>query len=312
MNIKHLKCFIQLYETRSFSQTGELLHITQPAVTHQIKKLEEELGVKLFIRDKHNVELTSATIPFYTDVKDILTRLNIAIAKATDYDKQFSSNLSISYDNSPLENLLLPAILEKYQALEKNIYLHLKTANYRERKNELLSKKTDIIFTVKDNIETSDGIIYKELYQSKMFYVTTLHDTLSRKKIIDIANIQKKPLILLNPIQCPMEMSQIQSKIQTLLPDSIVYYSDSAAIAYVMIKSRIGAAIMPEFICPIDKELIKIPINLPDYISYGIAYLKENYSPKLSHLIDIIQLTFAKSGDIIRASSGSADARRTD
>jgi len=295
MNIKQLKCFIQLYETRSFSQTGELLNITQPAVTHQIKNLEEELGVKLFIRDKHNVELSPAAISFYTDVKDILTRLNIAIAKATNYDKEFSSNLSIGYDNSPLENYLLPAILENYQAIEKNIYIHLKTSDYRKRKNELLSKKTDIIFTVKDNIETSNGVIYKELYQSKMFYVTTINDRLSRKKIIDLSDIENNPLILLNPVKCPVEMSRIQSKIQDLLPKSIVYYSDSAAIAYVMIKSKIGIAIMPDFICPRDNELIKIPVNIPDFISYGIAYLKENSSSKLYNLINIIKIIFSKN-----------------
>jgi len=300
MNINQLKCFIQLYETRNFSQTGELLHITQPAVTHQIKKLENELGVKLFIRDKHNVELSSAAISFYTDVKDILTRLNIAIAKATNYDKEFSSNLSISYDNSPLENNLLPAILQQYQAVEKNVHIHLKTADYRERKNELLTRKTDVIFTVKDNIETCEGVIYQELYQSRLYCVMTMSDNLAGKKSIDLVDIAHRPLILLNPIKCPAEMSRTQMTIQDLLPDSIVYYSDSAAITYVMIKSKIGIAIMPHFICPIDSQLIRIPVNIPDVISYGIAYLNENSSQKLSTLIDIIKITFSPKNEPVQ------------
>lgn len=295
MNIKQLKCFIQLYETRSFSQTAELLNITQPAVTYQIKSLEEELGVKMFIRDKHSVELTPATISFYTDVKDILTRLNIAIAKATDYDKEFFSSLSISYDNSPLENYLLPSIFHEFKILEENTYLHIKTSDYRERKNELLSRKTDLIFTVKDNIETSEGVVYKELYQSKMFYVATINDRFSGKEVVELSDIGNRPLILLNPIKCPMEMSRIQSRIQDALPESIVYYSDSAAITYIMIKSNAGVAIMPGFICPMDEGLISIPVNIPDAISYGIAYLKENSSPRLKSLINIIQMNFSKN-----------------
>ncbi|AUG99988.1 LysR family transcriptional regulator [Pectobacteriaceae bacterium CE70] len=294
MNIKQLKCFIQLYETRSFSQTGELLHITQPAVTHQIKKLEDELGIKLFIRDKHNVELSSAAVSFYTDVKDVLIRLNIAIAKATNYDKEFSSNLSIGYDNSPLENNLLPMILEEYQKIEKNVHIHLKTSDYIERKNELLTRKTDIIFTVKDNMEACNEVIYKELYQNRLYCVMAINDKLSRKKTIDLSDIKERPLILLNPIKCPVEMLRIQSKIQNLQPNAIVYYSDSAAITYVMIKSKIGIAIMPHFICPMDKELISIPLNIPDFISYGIAYLKENSSQQLSNLVDITQDIFLK------------------
>lgn len=60
MNNNDLKYFCVLAETLHFGKAAQILHITQPPLTRTIKKLEEELGVQLFIRDQRNVRLTPA------------------------------------------------------------------------------------------------------------------------------------------------------------------------------------------------------------------------------------------------------------
>ncbi len=58
MNTFQLKCFLTVTETLNFARAAQLLNITQPAVTHQIRSLENELNVRLFKRTTRNVELT--------------------------------------------------------------------------------------------------------------------------------------------------------------------------------------------------------------------------------------------------------------
>ena len=58
MNTFQLTCFMTVAETLNFARAAERLNITQPAVTHQIRSLEEELEVKLFKRTTRLVELT--------------------------------------------------------------------------------------------------------------------------------------------------------------------------------------------------------------------------------------------------------------
>lgn len=65
MDISHLKTFLEVYQTRHFSKSAEKLFITQSAVSARIKLLEENLGVKLFTREKRKVEPTSAAHRFY-------------------------------------------------------------------------------------------------------------------------------------------------------------------------------------------------------------------------------------------------------
>lgn len=54
MNINKLKIFINVADAASITRAAEALHITQPAVSKAVKKLEDDLGVPLFFRDKRN------------------------------------------------------------------------------------------------------------------------------------------------------------------------------------------------------------------------------------------------------------------
>ena len=58
MNTQQLETFVQVAENLNFARAASILHITQPAVTHQIVSLEGELDAKLFIRTTRSVKLT--------------------------------------------------------------------------------------------------------------------------------------------------------------------------------------------------------------------------------------------------------------
>ena len=65
MNIEYLKSFIIVTEQKSYSKAADLLFVTQPALTKQIKRLEEEIGCKLFARNTRNMELTESGEIFF-------------------------------------------------------------------------------------------------------------------------------------------------------------------------------------------------------------------------------------------------------
>ena len=292
MNQKQLECFIQLAENLNFCETAELLYITQPAVTYQIKTLEEELQLKLFIRNKRLVELTPAGLSFYNDVKDILTQMNIAVSKARNYAVAFKLNLSIGYEGHLLEMNVLPQILKKYQMKMTHVHLYLKNANQIERKNSLLSNKFDLILTVKDSVKNSSEILFTPLLQSRFVCVMLSSHKLAHNTLISIDNLQNEALILLDPIRCPIEMAKVQESIQLLCPNATRYYSDSSSITYTMIQGGLGIAVMPRFVCPADSDLTIVPLDIPDRVTYGIAILKSNKRIEVTKFIAIIENVF--------------------
>ena len=72
MNTIQLECFAAVAEHLNFSKASRVLKITQPAVSHQIQTLEEELEVKLFSRTSKSVSLTQEGLLFLADAQLIL------------------------------------------------------------------------------------------------------------------------------------------------------------------------------------------------------------------------------------------------
>ena len=88
MNTVQLECFLSVAEHLNFSKASRELKITQPAVSHQIQALEEELEVKLFSRTSKSVSLTPEGILFLSDAKLILRTAHVRQRSASGMHEQ--------------------------------------------------------------------------------------------------------------------------------------------------------------------------------------------------------------------------------
>jgi DNA-binding transcriptional LysR family regulator len=78
VELRHLRYFVAVAEELHFSRAAERLHIAQPAVSEQVRKLETELGVQLFDRTQRNVGLTDAGAALLTHAYRVLRQLEAA------------------------------------------------------------------------------------------------------------------------------------------------------------------------------------------------------------------------------------------
>ena len=81
MDTKWLEDFVSLAETRSFSRSAQLRHVTQPAFSRRIQSLEAWAGVHLVDRSSYPTQLTLAGTLFYAQALDILRSLQITRAQ---------------------------------------------------------------------------------------------------------------------------------------------------------------------------------------------------------------------------------------
>ncbi len=284
MYTRQLETFVSLAKTLSYATTAKAMYISQPAVTQQIAKLEQELGVRLFVRDTRKVALTAAGSVFYEDCRDILSRLNNAKARAKNYARQFQSALRVGCgSNAAIEHL--DKLLRLYRHRMPDVHPYVLHGDPVTMLSRLFRKELDVAFGVNAARAIPADAAFQKLLDGRFVCVMPPDAPLARRDRVTIDDLEGQSLIFLEEENCPPEMREVQDRIALRAPDSIVYYSGSALVSATMIKAGIGMAVMPDFACPeLDGVCIK-PMEEFGTVAYGLFWGKRSDSAQIREFV---------------------------
>ena len=125
MELRQIRSFLSIAETLHFGRTAEMIHLSQPALSLQIRALENEIGVRLFERNRRKTALTAAGIAFREEATGALLRLDQAVHKAKLAASGKLGSLRIGFV-STAGNEIVPAIIRQFRELnaEVEFFLH--------------------------------------------------------------------------------------------------------------------------------------------------------------------------------------------
>lgn len=112
MNITSLRYFLSAAELSSFTKAAKKHYVAQTAVSQQIAKLEQQLGVKLFIRENNRVVLTGAGQVFYENMERIIQEYDLAIQKVNRFGQEEKKVITVGYTQQRELQLLTEVIRE--------------------------------------------------------------------------------------------------------------------------------------------------------------------------------------------------------
>jgi DNA-binding transcriptional LysR family regulator len=120
MELRHLRYFVAVAEELHFSRAAQRLHVAQPAVSEQVRKLEEELGVRLLNRTKRTVSLTEAGAALLGEARRVLQQVEVARLATQEARDRTATRLRIGYLPATLP-AIVPKALQRLAASMKDI-----------------------------------------------------------------------------------------------------------------------------------------------------------------------------------------------
>lgn len=142
-SIKHIRAFIMVADLKSFTNAAEALFMTQPAVSCQIKSLEENIGIPLFERNDKRIELTDAGKVFYREAKEIMIAYQRAWEVMDEFKGLKRGNLALGASTIPGE-YVMPRYIGAFRRKYPGITISLTVQDTGSVLDLLLERKIDL------------------------------------------------------------------------------------------------------------------------------------------------------------------------
>lgn len=162
MDLKQIRYFIAVAETRNFTRASERLHIAQPPLSRQIQLLEQELGVQLLKRNSRPLRLSEAGRVFYEQAIQLLHRVEQLKSATTQVAYGQKQTLSIGFVASTLYGGL-PGLVRKLRQYHPDLDIQLVELSSVQQITALKSGRIDIGFgRVRNNDHSVSRIVLRE------------------------------------------------------------------------------------------------------------------------------------------------------
>jgi len=145
MELRHLRYFVAVVRESSFTRAAEKLRVAQPALSRQIRQLEDEMGVRLLERTRRGVALTDAGAAFLEEAQAILAQSERAIRIAQKMDQGDAGQLELGYVWG-LFHSLAPGAIGRFREILPAVPVHLFDLSATEQAEALLADQLDAGF----------------------------------------------------------------------------------------------------------------------------------------------------------------------
>jgi DNA-binding transcriptional LysR family regulator len=244
MDTQTLKNFITLAETLHFTKASGQVLMAQPALSRQIKQLEESIGVELFKRNKRNVALTKSGIYFKRAAEQTLNQLNYAIERARLIQNGEVGEIRIGYTHSVVQTIL-PKIIKKIQSEFPGIKTILREMNNTDQYRDLENQKLDIGFVTNPIVpESLKSIIF---FEDIFVLVLPENHRLLKKKFKSLSAFSNEHFILPHRIDGSDYVHTVESICLDagFLPNT-VHHTASVSSALKLVEAGLGITIEPK------------------------------------------------------------------
>ena len=244
IDLKHLRAVKMIHEAGGLARAADLLHLTQSALSHQIKGLEDQVGVDLFVRRTKPLKLSAAGMRILKLADKVLPEIAAAEEEFRGLQTGKTGRLHIAIECHACFEWLFP-VLEAFRKAWPDVDVDIRPGLAFEAMPALMREEVDLV--VSSDPDELDGITFAPLFDYEAVFVASSAHPLSEKLHVEAEDFRDEMLITY-----PVERSRLDVFSQLLMPAKVepraVRQVELTAVILLLVASNRGVAVLPDWV----------------------------------------------------------------
>jgi LysR family hydrogen peroxide-inducible transcriptional activator len=284
MNLRDLKYIVEVAREKNFARASAKVFVSQPALSMQIKKLEETLGVEIFERDKQNFLITPVGAEIIKKAEIILQESEEIKMIAKNSKDQHKGEIRIGAFPT-VASYFLPNFIKNIHKKFPHLKIFLIEAKSDELITKLKSGELDLCLLAMPIAD--DNLIGEKIFSEKFLLATPKGHPFSKKSKIQIKELRKQELMLLEDGHCMRDQAlEICSMVKAF--ENQDFRATSLETLRQMVANGTGITLIPEIAVRSDDKIAYVKIFNAPFRTIGIYYRKSSVQKNL--IKEIIKL----------------------
>jgi DNA-binding transcriptional LysR family regulator len=309
MELRHLRYFVAVAEELHFGRAARRLHISQPPLSSQIRDLERELHVELFVRSHHQVELTDAGRVLLVRARDLLHRADDLAAEAASVARGASGLVSVGY-TTPAAYVLLPRWLELIKQRLPQVDVRLIELASPAQPRALEERRIDLGLACLP--VPTQGMLARPLSTERITVAIPARHELSKRSKLRLADLRGVTQVVLrdSPEQgwaqaCADELTRAK----VVAP--VAAEADTKLALLGLVAAQLGVAVISSSLATLERPgvVFRAVIDAKTKLALGALY-RPTLSPLVSELIELA-VTAGQPGEAGDRRARARQARAT-
>ena len=243
MELQQLRYFCAIADTGSFTRAAQQTHVSQPSLSQQIRKLEDELGARLFDRLGRAVQLTELGRSFLPRARAILRDLEAARSDVVERKMSISGPISVGVIPT-IAPYFLPPILAAFSRKFPEVRVTVAEEITPLLLERLRAGTMDVAIVALPLQARSHDFQTFPLTVEKLYAVLPKHHALAKRRAVSLEMLQDDPFLLLRDGHCFRETAVAACKRARLNP-KIIFESGQFSSILSMVSTGLGVSIVP-------------------------------------------------------------------
>lgn len=291
MDVIQLRAFVEIARLGSFSRAALALGLTQPAVSRQLKQLEEELGLTLVDREQRPVAVTPTGKDFLSCAETVVKQLEAAIQRLSTTHATLAGSVAIAASTIPGE-FLVPGILARFSARFPRVSHSLLIADSARVAEELLGQRAEVGFLGAAISQPRLHLI--PLVEDEIVLVVPADHPFARKRVIVLSDLEGQPFVERGEGSGTLgSLRRILAQHGLSLPQhTVAWLAGTSQIQLAAIEAGAGLGFLSSLALAnrLDTRVIGVEIEgIKLKRTLYLAYLNQPLTPAAQALVDFVK-----------------------